>query len=172
MQVSVGPDEFAALTTIFAPNGEVVGAGHTTASALLPVSGDYIVEIGNTGSTTDFTMNVRIPPLGQPAPNPPSGAQRIRFAAGTDNATVQGSIAPGTTTSYVLRAAAGQTMQVSVGPDEFAALTTIFAPNGEVVGAGHTTASALLPVGGDYIVEIGNTGSTTDFTMTVSIPPR
>jgi hypothetical protein len=96
--------------------------------------------------------------------------QRIQFAPGTDSATVSGSIAPGTTASYVLRASAGQTMNVSLGPDQFAALTTIYGPDGDVVGAGHTTATATMPSTGDYVVEIGNTGTTNGFTLTVTIP--
>jgi hypothetical protein len=98
------------------------------------------------------------------------GTQRIQFAPGTDNATVQGSTAPGTTDRWVLWAEAGQTMTVSFGPDEFAALTTLFGPDGDVVAAWHTGGSATLPTTGDYVIEVGNTGSTNDFTMTVRIP--
>ena len=92
MTVSIGPDNFAALTTIFGPNGDVVGAGHTLTTANLPTTGDYIVEVGNTGSTSNFTMNVRIPAGG-------SSVQRIQFAPGTDNATVQGTFREGRATA-------------------------------------------------------------------------
>jgi hypothetical protein len=179
MTVNLGPDEFAALTTIFGPNGDVVGAGHTSATVNLPATGDYVIDVGNTGSTSDYTMTVRIPPLqSPPTTSPPpsptnctlSTSQRIEFAPGTDNATVQGSVAPGTIACYVLRASAGQTMTVSLGPDEFAALTTIVDPNGNVVGAGHTSATAHLPATGDYVIDVGNTGTTTEFSMNVRIP--
>jgi hypothetical protein len=179
LDVSLGPAEFAALTTIFGPGGDVVGAGHTTASANQPVDGDYIVEIGNTGNTTDFTATFRIPAGSSapaPAPSPPApapapgGAQRIQFASGTDNATVSGSLAPGATASYVLRASAGQEMIVTLGPDEFAARTTISGVDGGIFGSGDTRAVAGLTVTGDYIVEIENTGTTTEYTATFRIP--
>ena len=187
MTVSFGPDEFAALTTLLGPDGDVVAAWHTGGSATLPTTGDYIIDVGNTGSTNDYTMTVRIPALppttppttsppttSPPAPSPTecegSNSQRIQFAAGTDNAVVQGSLAPGTIACYLLRVSGGQTMTVSFGPDEFAALTTLFGPDGDVVAAWHTGGSATLPTTGDYIIEVGNTGSTNDFTMTVRIP--
>jgi hypothetical protein len=185
MTVSFGPDEFAALTTLFGPDGDVVAAWHTGGSATLPTTGDYIIDVGNTGSTNDYTMTVRIPALpaptttsppttSPPAPSPTdceaSTSQRIQFATGTDNAAVQGSIAPGTIACYVLRVSAGQTITVSFVPDEFAALTTLFGPDGDVVAAWHTGGSATLPTTGDYVIEVGNTGSTNDFTMTVRIP--
>jgi hypothetical protein len=185
MTVSFGPDEFAALTTLFGPDGDVVAAWHTGGSATLPETGDYIIDVGNTGSTNDYTMTVRIPALpattttsppttSPPAPSPTdceaSTSQRIQFAPGTDNASVHGSIAPGSIACYVLRVSAGQTMTVSFGPDEFAALTTLFGPDGDVVAAWHTGGSATLAKTGDYIIDVGNTGNTNDFTMTVRIP--
>jgi hypothetical protein len=190
MTVSFGPDEFAALTTVLGPDGDVVAAWHTGGSATLPATGDYIIDVGNTGSTNDYTMTVRIPALpgptttsppttspsttSPPAPSPreceASTSQRIQFAPGTDNAAVQGSTAPGTIACYVLRVSGGQTLTVSFGPDEFAALMTLVDPDGDVLAAWHTGGSATLPTTGDYIIEVGNTGSTHDFTMTVRIP--
>ncbi len=151
--------------SVTAPDGSTLPGGPgDTISYQLPATGDYVVEVNPGMSEQDtYSITITVPPLGT------SSAQRIQFAAGTDNATVQDSIAPGTTARYVLRAGAGQTMTVDVGPSEFAALTTIFGPDGSVVGAGHTTATATLPVDGDYIVEVGNTGTTTDFTLTVRV---
>jgi hypothetical protein len=175
MFVSVTPAEAGASVAVRDPSGAQIAEPPepgTDFSVVLPSTGDYVISVGpGRSEVASYTLNVRIPPASPTPPPPSGGAQRVQFARGTDSATVSGSIAPGTTVSYVLRAAAGQTMNVSLGPDGFAALTTIFAPNGDVVGAGHTTATASLPVAGDYIVEIGNTGgSTNDFTMTVRIP--
>jgi hypothetical protein len=171
MFVSVTPSEAGASVAVYDPNGTKIAEPAEPGaefSVALPASGDYTITVGpGRSEVSAYTLNVRIPAATPPSTSAP---QRIRFAPGTDNATVQGSIAPGTTARYALRAAAGQTMTVSVGPDEFAALTTIFGPNGEVVGAGHTLTTANLPATGDYVVEVGNTGSTSNFTLNVRIP--
>ena len=158
MFVSVAPSEAGASVAVYDPNGtQIAGPPEPGAdfSVTLPATGDYTITVGpGRSEVSAYTLTVRIPA----ATSSPSSPQRIRFAPGTDNATVQGSIAPGTSARYVLRAGAGQTMTVSIGPDNFAALTTIFGPNGDVVGAGHTLTTANLPATGDYIVEVGNTG--------------
>jgi hypothetical protein len=171
MFVSLAPSEAGAAVAVYGPNGAKIaeppepGADFSVA---LPTSGDYTITVGaGRSEVSAYTLTVRIPVAS--SPSPPS-AQRIRFDPGTDNATVRASVAPGTTARYALRAVAGQTMIVSLGPDDFAALTTIFGPNGDVVGAGHTLTTANLPATGDYVVEVGNTGTTSDFTMNVRIP--
>lgn len=135
----------------------------------LPVSGDYVITVGTPRAEVNrYTLGVVIPAL---IADEPTDAPRVSFARGTDRATVHGTVAPGSTKRFVLRAGANQSMFIDVGPDSFAALTTILAPDGSVVGAGHTTALAFLPVDGDYIVEIANTGTTSEFAVTFRIPP-
>jgi hypothetical protein len=175
MHVLVEPDDFAALTTILGPAGDVVGAGHTAASADLRDTGDYVVEIGNTGTTSDFTLTVTIPATGDPGTSnpattsPPSANPwRIEFAPGTDSATVRRSIAPGANADFLFRASAGQTVYVEVGPEDFDARTFIWG-EGELAN-GDNTVSATLPESGDYVLGVDNTGTTTDFTVTVRIP--
>ena len=170
MFVSVAPSEAGASVAVYDPNGtKIAGPPEPGAdfSVTLPATGDYTITVGpGRSEVSAYTLTVRIP-AATPSPSSP---QRISFAPGTDNATVQGVIAQAASARYALRAGAGQTMTVSIGPDNFAALTTIFGPNGDVVGAGHTLTTANLPTTGDYIVEVGNTGSSSNFTMNVRIP--
>ena len=154
---------------VTAPDGATLPGGPgDTISYELPANGDYVVEIGpGMGEQDAYSITITVAAEDS---TPTDQSQRLRFAPGTDRLMVVGAIAPGTTARYVLAAAAGQSMFVEIGPSEFAALTTIFGPDGAVVGAGHTTATAALPADGDYTIEVGNTGSTTDFTLTVRIP--
>jgi hypothetical protein len=179
MHVSVGPDNFAALTTVFGPGGDVVGAGHTTASANLPDTGDYVVEIGNTGTTSDFTVTITIPAASAPGTSdpvattttPPAAERyRLQFAPGTDSITLDQAVVPGGGADYIFRADAGQTVYVEVGPDDFAARTWIWG-EGELA-SGDNSVSATLPESGDYVLGIDNVGTTTDFTITLRIPAQ
>jgi hypothetical protein len=167
MTVSLGPDDFAALTTIFGPSGDVVGAGHTSTTADLPATGDYIVEIGNTGSTRDFTMTVRIPAGSSPS------ARRIQFAPGTDNATVTGTFREGESDRYLLRAAAGQTMTIALSPAGTGASLGVYAPDGtQLPGGPGDLVTYRLPASGDYAIAIGGGrgDSSPTYSMTVTIP--
>ena len=74
-------------------------------------------------------MNVRIPAGG-------SSVQRIQFAPGTDNATVQGTFREGQSDRYVLRAAAGQRMTIEISPPGTGASLGVFAPNGSPLPGG------------------------------------
>jgi hypothetical protein len=186
MFVSVTPPEAGAAVAAFAPDGSKIGESPEPGadfSVDLAVTGDYTITVGpGRSEVTNYTLFVRIPPMApapQPEPSPPtpsptdcqaSTSQRIQFAPGTDNATVQGSTPPGTFACYVLRASAGQTITVSFGPDEFAALANLIGPDDNIVAAWHTGGSATLPQTGDYIIDVGNTGSTIVFTLTVRIP--
>jgi hypothetical protein len=107
MFVSVTPSAAGAAVAIYHPNGTKLAEPPEPGadfSVTLPASGDYTITVGpGRSEVSAYTLTVRIP-AGAPASTP--APQRIRFAPGTDNATVQGSIAPGTTARYVLRAAA------------------------------------------------------------------
>ena len=88
---------------------------------------------------------------------------RIRFRRGSSSATVSGSLAPGATRSYVLRAASGQNLTA-----------TVSCGNGKcdfTQGSLHDTSySEYVDRNGDMYISIDNHGTrATRFTMTVSI---
>ena len=108
------------------------GAGF---SVTLPASGDYTITVGpGRSEVSAYTLTVRIP-----AGTPPSiGAATHPLPHPARTTQPCRAVSPQARRRYVLRAAAGRTMAVSVGLDDFAALTTIFGPNGDVVGATST----------------------------------
>ena len=88
---------------------------------------------------------------------------RIRFARGRSSATVTGTLAPGATRGYVLRAARGQTLSA-----------TLSCGNGKcdfTQGDLHDTQySEYVESNGDVYISIDNHGNrATRYTMTVSI---
>lgn len=88
---------------------------------------------------------------------------RIRFKRGSSSATVSGTLSPGSTRGYVLRAAAGQYLSA-----------TLSSSNGKVdftQGNLHDTQySQTVEDNGDVYISVDNHGNrATRFTMTVSI---
>ncbi|MCB0113796.1 MAG: LysM peptidoglycan-binding domain-containing protein [Caldilineaceae bacterium] len=103
----------------------------------------------------------------------PDGRERIQFAPGGISATVRGyatAIAP---KRYVLRAAAGQTMTLNLSAQSVFAGITLIDPNGRhLIGGEYRSQqwTGLLPLSGDYIVEVLNGGQGgVDFSLTVTV---
>ena len=105
-----------------------------------------------------------------PADPGPGQTERIRFAPGTDNATVRGTFDPGADDRYVLRARAGQTMILS---GAFGGLGVgVLAPDGSALPGGPADSITYqLPATGDYTITIGPRRSeATSYSFTVTIP--
>ena len=157
---------------VSAPDGSQLPGGPANSITFqLPATGDYTISIGPRRSeATTYSFTVTIPAL--PGGNP-GGTQRIRFAAGTDNATVQGTFREGQSDRYVLRAVAGQTMFVQLRPEGTGALFGVFAPNGsELPSQPGVDFAATLPATGDYTIVVGGGrgNSSPTYTLTVRIP--
>jgi len=106
-------------------------------------------------------------------------SERVNFAAGNDNAAVEAEVSGNDYRDYVLGAAAGQTMGVSLITDG-SAYFNILPPgsNGEAIYIGSTDgndASITLPADGDYTIRVylmGNdkdSGQTVPFTLSMTI---
>jgi hypothetical protein len=106
----------------------------------------------------------------RPADPGPGQTERIRFASGTDNATVSGTFTPGSDDRYVLWARAGQSMTLA---GDFGGLGIgVTAPNGSPLPGGPgDSITYQLPATGDYTISIGPRRSeATTYTFTVTIP--
>jgi hypothetical protein len=153
---------------VFAPDGsQLPGGPGDSITYQLPATGDYTISIGQRrGEATTYAFTVTIPA--------PSGTtQRIRFAPGTDNATVHGTFREGQSDRYVLRAAAGQTMTVELRPTGTGAALGVFAPDGrELPSQPGVDFSAQLPTTGDYTIVVsgGRGDSSPTYALTVRIP--
>ncbi len=155
---------------VFAPDGsQLPGGPADSITYQLPASGDYTITIGpRRGEATTYSFTVTIP-----APASGGNAQRIRFAPGTDSATVQGTFREGQSDRYVLRAAAGQTMLVQLRPEGTGAALGVFAPDGsELPSQPGVDTSIGLPATGDYTIVVGGArgDSSPTYTLTVRIP--
>lgn len=105
--------------------------------------------------------------------------ERVRFASGNDNASVEASVTGDGYRDYVLEARAGQTMGVSL-VTEGSAYFNILPPqsNGEAIYNGSIyggDASVKLPADGDYAVRVylmgddRSSGRTVPFTLSMTI---
>jgi hypothetical protein len=106
-------------------------------------------------------------------------SERVNFAAGNDNAAVEAEVTGNDYRDYVLGAAAGQTMGVSLITDG-TAYFNILPPDsdGEAIYIGSidgNDASVKLPAAGDYTIRVylmGNdkdSGQTVPFTLSMTI---
>jgi hypothetical protein len=156
--------------SIWGQDGTVLKAhAQVRAAAVLPSSQDYYIALYSGEQAARYELTVTIPPLSR------RGPVRIRFAPGGISAAVQGRLAPGACSYYVLEAQAGQRMEVQVSPGDIVGL--------DVRGQGGSWWSSgpegivvveQLPRSGDYYLTLCTPSSaeTTGYTLQVTIPPR
>lgn len=110
--------------------------------------------------------------LSQPIPAP----ERIRFESGATSARVSGELQASGSDLYVLYALAGQTMTVDLSFAEGGAILAVWGEDGNVLMSDHAEASQferVLPTSQDYFVLLkGRLDGGTEYTMTITIPPR
>ncbi len=88
-------------------------------------------------------------------PGPQSGATRIRFQTGAISATVSGQLGPQDSRLYVLRASAGQLMEVTVVPSSSDLSLAIWGQDGTVLKQhAENRAECVLPSSQDYYVAL------------------
>jgi hypothetical protein len=157
---------------VSAPDGSQLPGGPADSITYeLPATGDYTITIGpRRGEATAYSFTVTIPAQ---ASGGGASTQRIRFAPGTDNATVSGTFREGQSDRYVLRAAAGQTLFLQLRPEGTGAALGVFAPDGsELPTQPGVDTSLRLPATGDYTIVVGGGrgDSSPTYTLTVRIP--
>jgi hypothetical protein len=114
------------------------------------------------------------------AAQPPAPRQeRVAFATGASSATVKGQVKGDETVDYVVRAAAGQTITVTLKPSNPANYFNVLPPDSADVAmyAGQTgdPYSGMLPADGDYKVRVylmrsaARRNATSTFTLTVGL---
>lgn len=105
----------------------------------------------------------------RPTPEP----ERITFDTGAISDMVSGSVLPGGMNAYVLRAMAGQTMQVDLTFSEGEAILIIWGEDGTVLisdHAGATSFTGQLPLTQDYYIHVrGNPDTATNYQMDITI---
>ena len=123
------------------------------------------------------TALVQVPINPAPSPTVSSGTnspQRITFAAGSTSASLSGTLAASGSKQYVLRAMAGQTMNVDLSFTDGEAILVVWGEDGNVLLSDHAEVAhfqQVLPTTQDYFIQIkGRPDGNTAYSMTVSIP--
>jgi len=109
-----------------------------------------------------------------PAATVPSG-DRILFQTGSTVAVAQGSLAAGTTHTYIIGALKGQPMSLNISSPNNAMSLAVTAPGGAqllAASAGQTYWQTRLPASGDYAVVVNSNSVAGAYTFTVSIAAR
>ncbi len=110
----------------------------------------------------------------EPAPSPEPEPERIRFDPGATSATVTGRVAADSADVYVLRALAGQTMDVEVLTPSSSVRLEIWGEDGTVLkhqAVNGPSWVGVLPATQDYFVQVISAGAAVDYTLRVTIPP-
>lgn len=125
----------------------------------LPSTQDYFIEAVSVGDETDYTLTVII-------------RARIQFEPGATSATVTGHIGQNDIHHYVLRASAGQTMEVIITSPNNDVLLTVWGADGVPLKRyvdGSPVWRGELPSTQDYFIDAVSVGEETDYELTVMI---
>ena len=120
----------------------------------LPVAGNYLVSIVNTGAATQFNFSVTLP-------------VRVNFQPGISGATLKGVIQPRAINTYILQALKDQTLTVSIQSGLGDVYLTIF---GNTDGSPYIrsvtaqkTFSFKLPSTQDYVIQCVSAGDKPEY---------
>jgi hypothetical protein len=158
--------------SIYDANGNLLNFGRapTSLATTVPATGDYTVILSAETAPVGYSLEVVVPPL------PASGAERIDFPEGSTSATVNGNLAfGGDIDQWVIRALAGQVMNLSVGTATPGWLRLfVYNDAGQIIGLGTDITGVSVPLSttGDYrIVVVGDPAiGPVIYTMVVTIP--
>jgi LysM repeat protein len=159
LEVTLSPSSDLTLAILGADGTTIQSAKNTlTFRGVLPKTQDYILVLASAGGTT-YGLSVDIP-------------ARIRFASGGTSATLTGTVPANLSQFYILRAAKGQTLNVTATPQDKLQLS-IYGVDGNVLRSGMgqgASFSGVLPSTQDYILVLKTAGPAQAFTLKVNIP--
>ncbi len=164
--------EGRAILVVWGEDGDVLLSDHAEVSSFereLPKTQDYHIQVkGKPDGNTSYTMTVSIPAIS-------TGVERIEFASGSTSATVTGQLGASGSDQYILRAQAGQTLNINTTFAEGAGILVVWGADGNVLLSDHaevSTFQGVLPTTQDYYIMVkGQPDGNTSYTMTVNIPP-
>lgn len=173
LQIATESTGGTSVFTVSTPGGaQLSGPGVRSWNGTLPEGGDYRLEVASVGSAAVYSLSLRITP--GPANTTVTSTERVRFAPGTGGAVIEGSAAPGAGVRYLLGAAIGQWMTVTLTSGAATAAFTVLAPDGSnLSGVPTQTWAGTLPADGDYVVDVTSpapTRFTVAFTIDASAP--
>jgi hypothetical protein len=134
-------------------------------SGTLTEDGEYTVEVESVDGFAYYQLKVWIDAAVR---DPLGSVQRLAFAPGSDTAIADGAVVRGSADTWVLGAAAGQTMDVSVVAVQDNATFEVFAPHDVALTApdDRTVWRGQLTQDGDYHVVVEPTFGNATYTIT------
>jgi hypothetical protein len=164
--------EGRAILVVWGQDGNVLLSDHAEVSSfeqVLPTTQDYFIQVkGGPDGNTAYTMTVNIPAIS-------TGMERIEFTSGSTSATVTGQLNASGSAQYVLRAQAGQTLNINTTFAEGRAILAVWGADGDVLMSDHAEASTfqgVLRTTQDYYILLkGRPDGDTSYSVTVTIPP-
>ena len=160
LEVTLSPSSGLTLA-IFGADGSTIDSASSNLSfrGVLPKTQDYILELASGSSATDYSMSVDLP-------------QRIRFTTGSTSANLTGTVPADLSQFFILRAAKGQTLNVTATPQDKLQLI-IYGVDGSVLRSGMgegASFTGVLPSTQDYILVLKSANQVQAFTLNVQIP--
>jgi hypothetical protein len=141
----------------------VAQPGTTGFRGYVPSTQDYLVTVTAGKAPASYTLQLIVP-------------ARIAFGRGGTSGAVQGVLAPQARGHYIVRASAGQTLNVFTNASQGEVILVIWGIDGNVLisdHAGATTFTGRLPRTEYYLIDVLSVGSLPAvFSMTVAISPR
>ena len=161
LEVTLSPSSGLTLA-IFGADGSTIDSASSNLSfrGVLPKTQDYILELASGSSATDYSMSVDLP-------------QRIRFTTGSTSANLTGTVPADLNQFFILRAAKGQTLNVTATPQDKLQLI-IYGLDGSVLRSGMgqgASFTGVLPSTQDYILVLKSANQVQAFTLNVQIIP-
>lgn len=178
MDVEISTKKNNAKLRVVGPSGKAVSNEGSPAifSANLPATGTYKIIVTSDDGDDSVTLDFIVAGGAKATPEPPGPGgltTTVKFRKGRSSATYKNAVIRGERNTYVLGAAAGQQMSVSISSLEDNAVFQIRGPNGYLPGAGPGTDrkswSGQLPANGKYRVIVGGTRGNATYTVTFSI---
>jgi hypothetical protein len=171
LEAWLDPANDGATLTVWGPKGIRFVPGTKQNShwlTRLPTTGDYFISVSSRSKAAVYKLTILVETLGA------RPATRISFPPGGTSATISGSLRTGVPARYVLRAASGQSLEVtplySTPPLAYA----IYGADGVILrsfGEKWGPWRGVLPSGQDYYVEVVSPAGSNSYRMAVSIPP-
>lgn len=157
MTVQPWSDSQLVFVAIHRAYGDLLGttSGNQPWQGVLPANGDYYITASTSAMGAGTNYSLRIDITSGPSPDPGSQPERIRFTPGSTSAAVSGTMPLGSRKQYVLRALAGQVMDIQswgVGAYRYSLQTSGGAVLGEASGG--YSLFRTLPANDDYLITL------------------
>ena len=165
MDVHVAAPAGTARLIVYGVDGTVLKSGMggpPSYRGVLPSTQDYVLEVAAGPAAVHYGLSVVIP-------------QRISFRSGATSAYVEGNLAAHRGRHYVLRALAGQLMEVGASAPAGTVRLIIYGADGTVLKSGMggpPSYRGLLPATQDYIIQLAAGPAAVHYGLNVVVPQR